>query len=132
MSTENVEIVSAGFEAYNDLGVEGILERFHEDFVMVVPPELSAEPDTYVGQEGARRYFSGFDGSMEEVHLDAEEIIDAGGDLVITRLRLAATGRESGIKVDQESVQVWQIREGKLARVEAFADMDSARAAAGI
>ena len=28
-----------------------------------IPPDLSAEPDVYLGHEGVRRYFAGFDGS---------------------------------------------------------------------
>jgi len=32
------------------------VRQFHPDFVGVVPPELSAEPDTYRGHAGIRRY----------------------------------------------------------------------------
>jgi ketosteroid isomerase-like protein len=131
VSAENVETVRRGLEAYARTGFEGILELLHPDFTIVVPPELSAEPDTYVGHEGAGRYFAGFDG-LTDGRLEPAEIIDAGPDTVITRLHLRATGRESGIEVDQESVQVWTLRDGQLARAEAFADMESARAAADL
>ena len=42
-----------------------------ENIVIEIPPELSAEPDTYQGHDGVRRYFAGFDGMIEDVRYEA-------------------------------------------------------------
>jgi ketosteroid isomerase-like protein len=57
MSTENVDTLLEGLEAFNSRDIERILGFLDPDFETVVPPSLSAEPDTYRGHDGARRYF---------------------------------------------------------------------------
>ena len=116
------------FAAYRERGVDGVLEFIHPEFVAVVGPELSAEPDEYRGHEGLRRYFAGFEG-MEDVRLRPEAMIEEG-DRVLVPFVLTGRGASSGIEVEQRAVQAWTVRDGKAVRVEAFTDLDSARAAA--
>ena len=52
-----------------------------------VPGSMSAEPDVYEGHAGARRYFAGFDGLIDEVRaydraLTAEQIADDRENLI--------------------------------------------------
>jgi len=67
MSEANVEVVRRLFELYAGGGIEPTLELMDEGIVIVIPPEMSAEPDTYRGHEGVRRYFAGFEGMLEDV-----------------------------------------------------------------
>ena len=70
MSQANVEIVREGFDAFNSGDMRRILALAHTDFEAVVPPELSAEPDTYRGHDGIRRYFQSFQSfqdAMDEI-----------------------------------------------------------------
>lgn len=131
MSSENVEILRRGFEALNRDGVDGLLELIHPEFEATVPPELSVEPDTYRGHEGMMRYFAAFEGAMQDVRFEAEEMIDAG-DQVFVAMRLTAKGEGTGIEVQQVAYQVWTIRDGKALRVEAFAEESDALEAAGL
>ena len=64
MSSENLEIVERGFEAFNEGGVDGILPMIHPEFVATTPPTLASEPDTYRGAEGIHRWFDSFDEAM--------------------------------------------------------------------
>jgi ketosteroid isomerase-like protein len=124
----SVEVLERLFAAYRERGVDGVLEFIHPEFVAVVGPELSAEPDEYRGHEGLRRYFAGFEG-MEDVRLRPEAMIEEG-DRVLVPFVLTGRGASSGIEVEQRAVQAWTVRDGKAVRVEAFTDLDSARAAA--
>ena len=54
MSHESEQIVRQAFEAFNSERIDRILALTHADFEAVVPPELSAEPDTYRGHDGMR------------------------------------------------------------------------------
>ena len=54
--------------------LDGALELLSEDFVVVVPPSMSAEPDVYEGHAGAIRYFQGFDGLIEDVRFEPLEM----------------------------------------------------------
>jgi uncharacterized protein len=131
VSRENVEVVRLGLLAFNSGDIEQVIAMAAGDFEAVVPPELSAEPDTYRGHEGLRRYFESFEDVMEEIHFEPERFIDAGEE-VVTVVRLTARGRSTAISVEQRIAQIWSLREGKVARVRTFATLERALAAAGI
>src|SRR5437763_5765978 len=100
MSQENVDALLRGLEAFNSGDVQRILAFVHNDFEAVIPQELSAEPDTYSGYEGVRRYFASFHEVMDEIRFEAHQVWDAG-DSIVVDLRLTARGRETGIPVEQ-------------------------------
>jgi ketosteroid isomerase-like protein len=123
----SIEVLERMFAAFEDGGVEAALEYIDPEFVVVIGPELSAEPDVYRGHEGVRRYFAGFEG-MEDVILTPQGFIEDGEQVLVPTV-LSGRGTTSGIEVEQRVVQAWTFRRGKAIRVEAFADLDSAREA---
>ena len=114
-------------ERYEREGLEGILELLAEDGVFVVPPEASTEPDTYVGHAGARRYFAGFDGAIDEVAFVTDALEDVAPGLVLGLLRLRGVGAVSGVPVEQKTLMTFRVRDGLVDRIVAHGDMDSAR-----
>jgi ketosteroid isomerase-like protein len=125
----NLEIVRRLFERFAEGGIEAALPGMDEELVIEIPPDMSAEPDTYHGHEGARRYFAGFDGMLEDVRYEAIELIPAG-DRVIAHARMGGRGVSSGLDVDIEAFVVHELSGGKVTRLRPYPDMDSARAAA--
>ncbi len=117
-------------DTLNEDGTEAALAYFAEDFHGVVPPELSAEPDSYDGHDGVRRYFDSFHEIVEDLRFDAEELIDAGPDVVLARGLITGHGRESGIPIEMRVPQVIRLREGKVIEISAYDDWDTAVAAA--
>jgi ketosteroid isomerase-like protein len=126
MSESNVEVVRRLFDLYASGGMEAALEVMDENVVIVVPPELSAEPDDYHGHAGARRYFAGFEGMIEDVRYEAHELIPEG-EHVLAHSRLAGRGASSGLEVDLEVFVVHTLAAGKVTRIEPFPDIESAR-----
>ena len=126
----NLEIVRRLFERFDEGGIEAALDGMDEELVIEIPPDMSAEPDTYLGHEGARRYFAGFDGMLEDVRYEAIELIPAG-DRVIAHARMGGRGVSSGLDVDIEAFVVHELSGGKVTRLRPYPDMDSAQAAAG-
>jgi len=124
-------LLREGFDALSSGDEQRILAFAHPDFETVVPPEFSAEPDTYRGHEGIRRYFKLFDDAMEDVRFEAERMWEAG-DSVVAAVRLTARGKQTGIAVEQRSAQVWTIRDGRALRAQTFPELAEAFAAAGI
>lgn len=129
MSEENVELVRAGFEGLSAGGVEALLPFIHAEFEATTPAELAAEPDTYRGPEGIRRYFDSFYEAMEEVRFEPLDFISVGESVVVP-IKLRARGRSTGIEVVQEVVQIWELRGAKAIRVTVFATLDEALVAA--
>ena len=123
-------LVRQMLDTLNGKGVEAALKWFAEDFHGVVPPELSAEPDSYDGHDGLRRYFDSFREVVDDLCFDAEELIDAGPDVVLARGLITGRGRESGIPVEMRVPQVVRLREGKVIEISAYDDWDDAVVAA--
>ena len=126
MSDPNVDVVQRLFALYASGGIEAALEVLDEQVVIVIPPEMSAEPDSYHGHKGARRYFDGFDGMLEDLRYEALELIPESGH-VLVRARLAGRGVSSGLEVDLESIVVHTVEDGKVTRIEPYTDLESAR-----
>ena len=130
MPDANIDVVRRLFADYAEAGVEAALPGADENIVIEIPPELSAEPDTYHGHEGVRRYFGGFDGMLEDVRYEALDLI-ARGDIVIARIRVSGRGVRSGLDVALEVFVVHELANGKIVRIRPYADLDGAEAAVG-
>ena len=63
--------------------------------------------------------------------MDVEQIIDAG-DQVVAVVHERATGRGSGLEVDQHLAQVLTIQDGRVVRIESFTDRADAVKALGL
>jgi ketosteroid isomerase-like protein len=131
MSQENVELIRRGLEAFNSEDMERILAFVDPDFETEVSGELSAEPDTYRGHDGIRRYFESFRDAMDEIRFQPERFWDAG-EAVVVALRLTAKGRQTAIRVEQRIAQVWSVRDGRAIGVRTYTSIAEALRAAGL
>jgi ketosteroid isomerase-like protein len=131
MSEENVEVVRRALAALDRGDVEQMLSMVQPDFEVRVAPELSAEPDTYRGSEGVRRYFDSFREAFEQIRFEVEQLTDAS-DAVVVNMRMRAIGKATKIAVEQRNAGVWTVTDGKVAQVETYARLDEALRAAGV
>jgi ketosteroid isomerase-like protein len=130
MTDSNLEVVQRLFDHYAEGGVEAVLDDADESLVIEIPPEMSAEPDTYHGHDGVRRYFAGFEGMIEDLRYEALELT-AAGDLVLAHIRLSGRGVSSGVGVELEAYVIHELADGKIVRIRPYADLESAQAALG-
>jgi len=128
VSQSNVEVVQRLFDLFAEDGIEPALVVMHPDVVIEVPPEMSAEPDTYRGHDGVRRYFAGFDGMLDEVRYEVVELIPVG-DAVVASSRMSGRGASSGLDVGIDAYVVHELADGKVVRITPYPDLESARAA---
>jgi uncharacterized protein len=131
MSRETVQIVRAAVDAFDSGEIERVIAITHPDFLAEVPPEVSAEPDSYRGHSGIRRYMASFEGAMEDIHFAAAGFWDAG-ESVVVELVLTARGRQTAIPVEQRSAGVWTVRDGRVHSIRAYAGLAQALAAVGL
>jgi uncharacterized protein len=125
VSEEKVELVRRGFEAMREGDPEALMPFIHPEFEATTPPQLAAEPDTYRGHDGVRRYFESFYEAMDRVSFEANEFI-AVGDLVVVDAVLHTRGRTTGIETEQRLATVWELKDGKAYRISAYATLDEA------
>jgi ketosteroid isomerase-like protein len=130
VSQDNLVKAKAYIEAYNRRDFDAAVECFDPLVEWVLPDRQSA--DSCIGPARIRKFWEQIDEHMEELQLVPQEHVDAG-ERVATRLRHRGRGRESGIELDQELYhQVITFREGRMVRIEYFAEWDEALAAVGI
>jgi ketosteroid isomerase-like protein len=132
VSPQDLELVRSMLETLNESGVEAALDRIHPDFEGITPPELSPEPDTYRGHEGIRRYFAGFEGVMDEVRWEADELMEAPDGRVVAGIRLVTRSVATGLELELPVWQLCTLRDGMVVRIEGFAKREDALRAAGI
>ena len=129
MTETNADLVRERFEAMREGDVEAMLPLIHPKFEVTTPPGLAAEPDTYRGHEGIRRYFESFYEAMDRVSFEADDFIEVGDRVVIPTM-LRTRGRTTGIETEQRVVQVWELKDELAFRIEVYATVEEAMEAA--
>ena len=120
-------VVRRLLESYERGGVEALIEVLAPDSEFVVPPETSAEPDVYIGAEGARRYFAGFGGALDDVRFEVLDVEDLTPEVCLAAIRLSGLGSATRIPVELNAYATFEVRDGLLARIHAYPDGASAR-----
>lgn len=77
------------------------------------------------------RYWDSFQDAMDEIRIEPERLCDAGEALVVA-MHLTAKGRRTAIAVEQRTVGVWTIRDGKVTRIRSYASLSEAFEAVGL
>jgi ketosteroid isomerase-like protein len=121
---EDVERLRGAYEAFNEGGVEAILERLAPDF-QVRDRESSPDRETRYGREGIKRLFDSYMEAFDTLRLDPEEFIDAGDQIVVS-LQQSVRGKGSGAEVAGRIAHVWTMRGGAVLRLRIFKDKESA------
>jgi ketosteroid isomerase-like protein len=99
------------------------------EFELTTPPTLTAEPDTYRGPEGIRRYFDSFYEAMDEIEFEPTGFHEVE-ERVVVEFTLKARGRTTGIVAEQQGVFVWELRDGRAVRLDVYSNLDEALEAA--
>ena len=129
MSQENVEVVRRIYDGWSRGDFSVGTDLMASDFVWQ-QHDQAVEPGSHHGAAigGAiRKIFEIY----ENFRIEPEEYIDAG-DKVVVVARNRATGRGSGVELDQRFAFVWNVRGGKLAHLQVYEDRGDALKAAGL
>ena len=129
MSQENVEIMKAGFAAWNAGDMDAFREQYDPD-VILRTVEGWPEPGPYVGREAVMRLFE-----QNRVTWDANTVepisdfID-GADRVAVRMTWRGAGHGPGLNL--EWTTICMMRKGKIVYQEFFWDHAEALEAVGL
>jgi len=84
----------------------------------------------YRGHEGVLEFVSLFNAPWEELSVTPQRFFDLG-ERVLVLSRFEARGRD-GIEANLPMAHLWTLRDGKVVRMDAFADQQKALEAAGL
>ena len=122
------------FEATNARDFAGVMDDWTEDVRLVVHGPLASPSNEATGKAAVGAWFGDwFRQFGPDYRFDVEDAQGAG-DRVFVLASHHAKGRRSGATVEQRTAYVYTMREGRVSRVEVWADEDreAAREAAGL
>jgi ketosteroid isomerase-like protein len=139
VSRENIELVR---RLYGELASEGSTEEFerrltYETLSHYLDPGIEWVPvahsllavESYRGFDGVRRFWGEFLSTWESYKVEPLSFSDAG-DQVAVEVRIVGRTRE--LEVDETRSSLLTLRDGRVVCVQAFADPEGAREAAGL
>jgi ketosteroid isomerase-like protein len=139
VSRENVELVR---RFYAELASEGsprefeqrltddALGRFLASEIEWVPvPDSLLAVERYRGFDGVRRFWSEFLSAWDSYRVEPLQFDDAGDQVAVV---VHIVGRTHRLEVEETRSSLLTVRDGRVVRVDSFADPEGAREAAGL
>jgi ketosteroid isomerase-like protein len=139
VSEENVQLVR---RLYAELASEGsgreferrltdeALSRFLDPRIEWVPVTDSLlAVDSYRGFSGVRRFWGEFVSTWESYRVEPLRFDDAGDQVAVV---VHIVGRTHELEVDETRSSLLTVRDGRVVRVQSFANAEGAREAAGL
>jgi len=138
MSRANIELVR---RFYEELASEGSARQFErrltdEALARFLDPGIEWIPvahsllavESYQGFDGVRRFWGEFLSTWESYKVEPLSFHDAGDQVAVV---VHIVGRTHALEVDETRSSLLTLRDGRVVRVESFADPDGAREAVG-
>ena len=85
----------------------------------------------YRGHVGFGRWVEDWGSAWAEYSIEPEEFIDAG-ERVVAVVLMKATGLGSGVALERQDAIVWELRDGKIVRVDYYNNREQALEAVGL
>jgi ketosteroid isomerase-like protein len=122
------------YQSFSDGTAYGLVpDVWHKD--AEVEPALIGggvlEGAVYRGHDGVLEFLAMQAETWESVTAEPIDIRDLGTYLLV-ETRLQAVGRASGIELTEVTWNLWEVRDGKVARLRVFTDQQQALKAAGL
>ena len=129
MSQENVELMRAYFDTWNETG-ELDLSAFDPELIYH-PRADEPDPSPHVGRDAYEQLLRGFIESFADIKFDVLEV-RGEGDYVIASTVIRCRVRDSDITVDDAYVFVTKVREGLVVEGWEYQTMKEALEAVGL
>jgi ketosteroid isomerase-like protein len=139
VSQENVELVR---RLHAELASEGSTQKFEQRMSddalgRFLDPEIEWIPvtdsllavDSYRGFDGVRRLWREFLSAWESYRVELLSVYDAGEQVAVV---VHIVGRTHQLEIDETRSSLLTVRDGRVVRVQSFADPDAAHQAAGL
>jgi ketosteroid isomerase-like protein len=124
MSRENVEMVTRVWETFVTRDPKG-MDYLAEDLVYEIGGR-SVQAGAYHGHDGYLQLLRSWTEVWTEFSLDPREFIDGGGDKVIVVAHRSGRSRMTGLRFESDVFFVYDVRDGKLARIREVEDRAAA------
>jgi ketosteroid isomerase-like protein len=126
VSAGNLDIVRRAVQA----AIEGNWQSALADLDTGVELDQPRPSGVYRGRAGVQEAMERWSAAWSERHVELEELIDAGDQIVVITHEYARSAR-TGMPLDRCIAEVWTLRGGKVVAIDTFRDRAAALAAVG-
>lgn len=130
-TAENVELLRAAYEAFNETG-EIVGGHLAPDFEMHQASSIIDSAGTFHGPDAFQGVLRELREAFDDFRTEAEEFIEAPTGEILVLVRVRGRGRGSGAEMDNRIAHVWTFRGAKATRMVAYEESAEARAAVGL
>jgi len=132
MKMQKVEVARAIYNGWLSGDVGSALECLDPEIVWEAIPD-APDAGVYRGHEGVRAFWRDWLSAWSDLQFEIEDVVDGGEEIVLLVSSQRQWGRHSGIETEVPPYgMVFTVRDGKVVRVRAYADQESALEAAGL
>ena len=131
MSSEAIDLLRRGYEAYQSDGIEGIIPILDPAVEWRNPPD-SPIAGVFHGHDGVREWQRLADESFDEMDFWPRELIEAPDGRVLAICDARVRGRGSEVVVEVPFAHVVRVRGEKAVAFEMYSQIADARAAVGL
>jgi ketosteroid isomerase-like protein len=130
-SEQNLHIVRDQYAATNERDFRRAMSHYADDVVMVIPAGIRG--GTFEGREAVGEWFGDWFSTFDrDAQFEIEELTELEGASVLLVAKHHATGRASGVEVEQHVVWTYRLRAGKITRLEQYESREEALEAGGL
>jgi ketosteroid isomerase-like protein len=126
--SQNVEALRKAYEHLNTHfaqlkggDIDDLLAFFDPE--VVIETVDAPDPGTYHGHDGVRSWFNEFFGPWAAIHVEAEDIKEAG-QWTVALLHTSLRGEASGVELELSTAAFHQFRGGRIVRDRVYLDRD--------
>jgi ketosteroid isomerase-like protein len=132
MSQENVEIVRAGWDAWNRGDMPAVFRHLDPDAVWDTSHFHDWPESSYHGIEGVERFLTEWRDVWDGLEIEVEDVRAAPDGRVVSLILQRGHGRNSGLAMEMKSAQIATLRNGKVTRIDNYEHRAEALEAAGL
>jgi ketosteroid isomerase-like protein len=131
VSQTNVEVLRDHYAATNERDFRRAMAHYADDVVLVIPTGITA--GTFEGREAVGAWFGDWFATFgRDARFDVEEIVELNAGSILLVAKHCASGRTSGIEVEELVIWIYRLRHGKITRLEKYGSRAEANQAAGL
>lgn len=122
----NAQIAKNAYRAFNRGGVDAILEFLSPDIEWRMWEQFTRRSRVFFGHKGVREVLAMFEDTLDEFRAEPHEFIEEA-EFIVVPVRLHGLTKGTGEAQSFEVVQVWQVREDRLAhRLDVYSELQEA------
>jgi ketosteroid isomerase-like protein len=132
VSAENVELVRGAWAAWDADNLDSFAAHWHPDIEWRAIEGAPDDAGPIKGADALRAYYQDWIDTFDDLENEMLEVVDAGGDSVLTVQRGTGVAKASGVPVEIVYGVVYTVRDGLIVSGREYATREQALEAVGL